>query len=72
MFYLSKVLGPTSVPLFPNSVKQAALSKAMCWQLDGTKGLTFVPAYRLLFQVADFARNTTGREQRFRARDPLL
>lgn len=37
-----------------------------CQQLGGTKGLAFVPTYRLLFQVSDFARNMTGSEQRCR------
>lgn len=56
----------------PYSAEQTPLSKAMCWQLGGTKGLVFVPAYRLLFQVSDFARNMTGSEQRCRPRDPLF
>lgn len=48
--------------------------QALCQQLGGTKGLTIVPAYRLLFQVPDFARNTTGSEQRCRPREqvPIL
>lgn len=72
MFYFSKVLGPTSVTPFPSSAEQTPLSKTLCQQLDGTKGLTFVPTYRLLSQVSDFARNVTGSEQRCRARDPLF
>lgn len=62
-----------SLPLWhPSSAGQTPLSKTLCQQLDGTKGLTFVPTYRLLSQVSDFARNVTGSGQRCRAKDPLF